>query len=427
MSENMETEVIIDHFYVYNNVAVFPMKTAVKFFPLFIEKLQRTGYIIDQGVNQAVFAAVNSDGINSTSLITSNNFDSLELFGCAILNMENKTIEYFMVDNTITKTKLLDVMTNNFKDEIFVDLYISNPNFDVDANYLVKYGFIEPKIILDKVRLRYVNRPPIKLTLMQIKTIVSSLKSNVIVLNMFISKVVAATLSKCVKELYEAAGNLSIVKYSENGVAIIGINSDSVQSGNEGSVMLPNKYSPVVFHTHPDHITREFKAFISWPSGQDMMLVALSYLEYKDQLVHFVVSPEGLWAIHVTTEFQKLLIQLRTSNAYNCSKQLLEAILTVFTNFEKPRLAEKIDVIERHNIGNLYLTTIKNYKLSNLFLDVPHIKEYCGGNITKDVQLYDVSLIKWKKFSETANEGVFLSFDYISDIPGGLSPFFFPF
>jgi hypothetical protein len=422
MSEYMETEVIIDHFYVYNNVAVFPINTAINFFPSFVQKLIQTGYNPTSN-HKAVFAAVTSN-----FLITSSNFDTLDLFGCAILNLENKTIEYCTVNSNLTKTKLLDVITYNVKDNIFIDMHISNPNFDVDANFLVKYGFIEPKIITDKIRLKYVYRPPTKLTLMQIKSVVASLKSNVIVLNIFISKMVATTLSKCIKEIYEAAGNLSIIKYLENGAAVVGINSDDILSGNEGSVSLPTKYSPIVFHTHPDHITREFKAFISWPSGQDMMLVALSYLEYRDQLVHLVISPEGIWTIHLTVEFQKLLIKLRTNNAYECSKQILEAILYVFTVFENPRLTESIDVMERHTIGNVYLTTTKNYKLSTLFSDVPQLKDHCSSlKISKDVQLYDVSLIKWKRFSETSDEGVFLSFDYISDIPGGLSPFFFPF
>jgi hypothetical protein len=243
---------------------------------------------------------------------------------------------------------------------------------------------------------------------------------------MFIPKVVATTLSKCLKEINEASGNLSIVKYVE-GVAVIGLNSDNIKSGTEGAVELPDKYSPFVFHTHPDHITREFKAFISWPSGQDMMVVVLSYLQFRDQLVHFVPSPEGLWSIHVTPEFQKLLIALRTKNSYPCSQSILNAIHKVFTQFETPRLASQIEAIDRYNIGNQYLSTTKNYKLSNLFADVPELNQDCKTDVSEDAQLFNVSLIKWKRFSETADEGVQLTFDYVSDIPGGLSPFFFPF
>jgi hypothetical protein len=238
---------------------------------------------------------------------------------------------------------------------------------------------------------------------------------------------VAVTLSKCLKEINEAAGNLSIVKYILTGTAVMGLNSDNIKSGDEGSVGLPEKYSPFVFHTHPDHITREFKTFISWPSGQDMMVVALSFLQFRDQLVHFVPSPEGLWSIHVTPEFQKLLVTLRSNNSFLCTQTILDAIHKVFTQFETPRSALQIEAIDRYNVGGQYLAATKNYKLSNLFADVPQLNQDCKAEVSVDAQLFNVSLIKWKRFSETADEGVFLTFDYISDIAGGLSPFFFPF
>jgi hypothetical protein len=419
----MEFEVVIDHFYVFDNVGVFPIKTAIDFFPNFIQKIYNTGYDLTNN-HRIVFAAVSSD-----NLITPNIFDGLPLHGAAIYNMNSKAIDYFKVENEsyLIKTRILDIITRSIHAEIFLDIQVSNPNFDVDANFFVKYGFIEPKLIKKVIRMRYVKRPSTKLTLMQIRSAVASLKENVLLINMFIPKVVAATLSKCLREINEASGNLSIVKYIDNGVALIGLNSDNIQSGDKGSVPQPDRYSPFVFHTHPDHITREFKAFISWPSGQDMMVVALSFLNFRDQLVHFVVSPEGLWSIHVTTEFQKLLVSLRSSNSYACSQGILAAIHKVFTDFENPRLANTIDAIDRYNIGGRYLATTKNYKLSNLFTDVPDLNSVCRANVAEDAQLFNVSLVKWKRFSETADNGVYLTFDYIADIPGGLSPFFFPF
>ena len=420
----MEVEVTLDHFYVFDNVAVFPVQTVLTHFPKFYQKLlNNVNYDISHN-HRIIFAAVTSD-----NLITPANFDELHLFGCAVFNLRTKAIDYFIAENdsTVVKTRILDVITHNIQGDIFIDLVTNNPNFDVDANYLVKYGFIEPRLVNTVVKLKYVKRPPTKLTLMQIRAVIASLKANVMVLNIFIPRVVATTLSKCIKEINEAYGTLSIVKYLEGSVALIGLNSDNIQSGNEESAPPPVKYSPLVFHTHPDHITREFKTFISYPSGQDMMVVALSFLQFRDQLAHFVVSPEGLWSVHLTPEFQSLLIHLRSNNAFECSQGILAAIHKVFTNFENPRSAEAIDPIDRYNIGGQYLMTIKNYKLSNLFRDVPSLQENCQTEVKQDAQLYNVSLIKWKKFSETVDEGVYLSFDYVTDIPGGLSPFFLPF
>lgn len=421
--EDYPMESAIDHFYVFDNVAVFPVKS-INYFPLFYKKIIDTGYNISTN-NKIVFAAVISD-----QLITSATFDNLQLFGCAIFNLRNKCIEYFNTnsESVLIKSRLLDVIAHNIQGDIFIDMHIDNPNFDVDAIFFVKYGFIEPKAVNNFIRLKYTKRPSTKLTLMQIRSVVTSLKysTKVLILNIFIPKVVANTLSKCIKEINEASGILSIVKYIENGVALIGLNSDNINSGDEGSVSLPDKYSPLVFHTHPDHITREFKAFISWPSGQDMMVVALSFLQFRDQLVHFVASPEGLWSIHITPEFQKLLVQLRTKNSLFCSQNLLAAIHKVFTKFENPRLSLEIEAINRYNIGNQYLTATKNYKLSNLFADVPELHQICKSDISQDSRLFNVSLIKWKRFSETSEEGVQLTFDYIIDVPGGLAPFFFP-
>lgn len=430
--ESMEVEVThgvindVDHFYVFDNVAVFPAQIAIEHFPRLRQKISNTGGYTFAHNHRIVFAAVTSD-----YLITPNNFDELQLFGCAVFDLQTRTIDYLKVDTKpllAVKTRLLDVITHNIQGDIFLNMYIDNPNFDIDAIYFVKYGFIEPKIINNVIRMKYVKRPSKQLTLMQIKSAVSSMKpSNLIVLNIFIPRVVATTLSKYIKEMNEMSGNLSIVKYRENNVALIGLNSDNVKGRDEGSVDLPEKYSPFVFHTHPDHITREFKAFISWPSGQDMMAVALSYLEFRNQLAHFVVSPEGLWAIHVTSEFQKLLIQLRTKNNLSCSQSLLRAIYTVFTRFETSRSSLEVEAIERYNIGKQYLETTKNYKLANLFQDAPQLDQDCKTDISQDVRLFDVFLIKWKQFSENTEEGVHLTFDYVIDIPGGFSPFFFPF
>jgi hypothetical protein len=122
-----------------------------------------------------------------------------------------------------------------------------------------------------------------------------------------------------------------------------------------------------------------------------MMVVALSFLQYRDQLVHFVASPEGLWSIHVTPEFQKLLINLRTKNSRPCSESILNAIHKMFTQFETPRLTDTVEAIDRYNIGGQYLTTTKNYKLSR-FADVPQLNQDCKADVSEDAQLFNVSL-----------------------------------
>ena len=170
----MEVEVVADHFYVFDNVAVFPVKSAIDHFPKFQQKMINVGYDISHN-HRIIFAAVVSD-----HLITPTTFDSLQLFGIAVLNLQIKAIDYFKVnqDSILIKSRILDVITHNIHGDIFIDIQTNNPNFDVDATYLVKYGFIEPKLVNKIIRLKYVKRPSTKLTLMQIRAAVSSLKSN---------------------------------------------------------------------------------------------------------------------------------------------------------------------------------------------------------------------------------------------------------
>jgi hypothetical protein len=44
--KKMEVEVTIDHFYVFDNVAVFPVKSAIDHFPKFQQKIYSSGYDI---------------------------------------------------------------------------------------------------------------------------------------------------------------------------------------------------------------------------------------------------------------------------------------------------------------------------------------------------------------------------------------------
>lgn len=423
----MEVQTTIDHFYVFDNVAVFPVTIALKKFGKFVAKIKSMHYDIEHN-HRVVFCAVNSD-----RLITLEIFDSLQIFGVAILNLQTNAVDYFFVnDNSrIIQTRILDVIVHKFTDDLYIDINVFNPNFDIDAAFFTKYGFFGPVLIGNNVvRLKYLRRVPTKVTLMQIRSVVgNALGTNLCILNIFVPKVVAATLSKCVQFMNEASGNLSIVKYVDGidgPIAIIGLNSDNIHEGEVGSVYLPEQYSPLVFHSHPDKVTREYNSFISWPSGQDMMVVVSYYLQNKDQLVHFVSSPEGLWTIHITSQFQKILKILKTLNKVTCGTSIMEAIHSVFTKFEYGR-SINIDPIERHNIGSQYLSATKNYKLSNLFTDVPSLQMDCKTEIVEDAQLFDVSLIKWKKFSETVDEGVLLTFDYIPDPDGGLPPFIFPY
>lgn len=411
----MDFESSIDHFYTFDNVVIFPM-SFVGQFPNIGRKIYDLGYAYSSKL--VIFAAVD---IDPSQMISLSNFDSLTLIGFAVVDITTSTVGrfYFTMVNNDTKRKILDVIILSLHGNVFANVYTSNPNFDVDAKFLVKYGFSQPKIYDNTVRLKYETRISSVAILDQINMAVTVLKTNVGVLKIFIPKVVAIIMSQCLHSLYEAGGNLSIVKYVDE-TAVLGVNSDEIVTGTVGSVNLPtDNYSPFVFHTHPDHVTRENKAYLAWPSGQDMMIICMSYVERRNQLVHFVSSPEGIWVIHLVVDFQKILVALGLSNSVKCASAIFEAVYTVFTAFETPRLASKVDAIERRSIIDVYLLTVKNYTMRRLISDVPALSSVCARipniEVSADPQLFNVSLVKWKQFSNTNDKGVFLTFDYFAD------------
>ncbi len=53
-----------------------------------------------------------------------------------------------------------------------------------------------------------------------------------------------------------------------------------------------------------------------------MMVVASQYLADMDQLVHFVIGPEGIWVIHLTPGFQTILKVLKESQNIECGNAI---------------------------------------------------------------------------------------------------------
>lgn len=416
------SRVFLDYMYVYDNISVFPAKFVTQF-PKFLNylKYSKYDYSMLESNNRILFVAVNSN-----ELITISTFDNCVFFGFAIVNILNQSLEVIMSEDNSRniKIRLLDVVTHLFTNNLYVRLTIDNVNFDVDVVFLVEYGFGDPTLIDNSiVLLKYIKRILPETTLSIIQEIVGSIKTNLYTIKVFIPRVVAETLSKCVKYINEAAGVLSLVKYNENGVGILGLNSENITEGGLDAVNLPSQRAPFVFHSHPDKVTREYGAFISWPSGQDMRVVASQYLADMDQLAHFVIGPEGIWVIHLTPGFQTILQVLKESQNVDCGNAILEAVYQTFTKFDYDRDIST-DPIERYKASDRYLSAVKHYRVSNLFSDVPVAKDICKPQLQEDVRLFDVNLLKWKLFDRG---GVQLSFSYILDIRGGLSFFIFPY
>lgn len=433
--EEEDVEILVNHFYVFDNIAAFPMSTGRDVFPVFMKRVA------------AIPVAVSADSIafvavTSQYLITASTFDTLPIFGLLVINARTKVIEHFHAEDIVTQTRLLDTVLHKFISTIRVNIEITpkTSTQDADLAFLLKYGFANPQRYGsgNTLQLSYKRKYQRKFVFMQILSITAATQtdSHVCTLNLFIPLVVATTLSKCVRFMTESAGNLSIVKYGDmNGsaVALVGLSSDNIVEGGESSANLPDAYSPLVFHSHPDKVTREYKAFISWPSGQDMMSVALSYLQYRNQLLHIVAAPEGAWVITLAYSFQRILAYLRRPDKNKCAVALLESIYDVFTRFEQGRLSDLVEPIQRNEIRKKYTEAVRTYTLTRLFKEFPELGKQCKALSIEDSSLFNTFLIKWDEFGRTPDaiyfgeKGVILNIKYFYDPEGGSSSFIFPF
>lgn len=407
---------LLDHMYVYDNIAVFPFKFILNFKKcmLYLQKLEYNPFII-QPDNRILFVAV-----NYTYMINVNTFDNCDFFGFAVANIGNLFLENLTANNNDNniKIRILDVVTNFFTtNDLYTNIIIDNPNFDVDVVFLTKYGFRNPQLINSSIILKYMRLISPEATQKLILNMVASIaeQSNICTIKIFLPIVVANTLSKYVKYMNESSGVLSVVKYNNDGVGILGLNSNNIIEGTIDNVESP--HGTFVFHTHPDNVTTSYDAFISWPSGQDLASTVYMYLNDKDQLAHFVVSPEGIWIIHITPEFQTILLDLKKNKNIDCGSEILESIRSKFTEFDNYR-NKRVNPIERHLYSDRYTSTIKNYKISNLFSDIPKVKLICNPIQELNFRLFNVNLVEWETIFN--NNGVELLFTYISDPDGGL-------
>jgi hypothetical protein len=402
-------------FFVYDNVAVFPASVADSYpqWTMLIKRLPTTyvGNVADKVIVSCVA---------SKQLITKDSFDSIfAVLGYAVLDLTTKNLDFISAHDAKWKLTILNTIVTKIEPKLTVTLPIGSVDFDDSVNYFAKYGFVHPRYDENNaIVMTYRERISTKTTIDAVTEILTTLKSNVHVLMVFMSKTVAQVLSKCVKFPNEVSGNLSITKYTDSGAAILGVNTDNIFMGGPGQVETPQISRPFAFHSHPDAIIKDFNAFIAWPSGGDMAVVVSEYLRDRDQLGHFVASPEGLWVIKITPEFQNILKPLKSVSPSACTNELLAAIANVYGNYEHDRYTN-IDPLQRHNAGQTYISKVKTYKVSNLINDLPDLARSCNILLSHDATLFNVDYIKWKQFDDAA-QGVMMTFAYIPDPSGGL-------
>jgi hypothetical protein len=366
---------------------------------------------------------LNPDGviflyISSGGEITVDNIDTLNIDGVAIVDPLNGG----KVISEIISTKfdnLFQTIVSIF-DKVSLWIKVKENNWDQSTfNYLIEFGFVKPVLMNNNIYMKY-KRPASKKTIIQkLEAIISSAWTERAVLKVKFLKNMASLFSTYIHKPFEVSGKISIKSYDDNKVATLAFDKFTLIEGNKDNFVTPlAKNAPLSFHTHPDVCYMEFGCFIGWPSGQDMKVIPYRYLMNDDILAHFVISAEGIWVMHLSYDFQKILYQLKAQGANKCGEQLIKALGNKFGSLEVSRQHKNVSPLERHSVKTKYLDMVNSYKLTNLARDMPELATACNLNITNDSLLYNIDLIKWKTFAN--HNDIQMEFDYFPDPDGGL-------
>jgi hypothetical protein len=379
-------------FYTYNNIAIFSSDVLASI-PTFIEKTTHYPPVPTLCATDLIVAL-----IDSKYPITLDHFHNISgVNGICIIN-QAFLILYLNALDVNTKRLMINVITSILTHSLKCKLLLSDPDFDQQSHFFSHAGFLDPIFNIDppSIEMSWHKQITPSITLSSINKIVSSLKKDRVVLNLIISQNLASTLSKIIHFMNEGAGTLFLTNYTQNGDGVLGVNSKYIIEGGPNESSNPNPLTPFVFHSHPDRITIENKAFIAWPSGQDMRVVAGSFFTNRPQLVHMVISPEGIWVVMTSYEYQQVAKKMLKANLADKAMKLVNEIRDVFTQLEKYRVTDTIDPLYRHQTDQHYMVAVSKIKIGTVLKDEA-FRDFANFPIFK------LNYFKWSVFDNPTN------------------------
>jgi hypothetical protein len=359
--------------------------------------------------------------------VTKTTFNGSTPIGFANVIIESNQVRVtplLAIDNDV-KTRLLEYIINFFTILIIIEVNLNDQDWFNDITFLSNLGFGDPTLNPSNNRTIDMKLVPSSNYIDTLNKVMSIAQSAPLLckLKVFFPKTLANTLVSYLSEPNEVGGKICITRYAQdsNGtdIAVLGFNTSELVPGNKDSftVNIPlDKVAPLSFHTHPDVCYTSFGCFLGWPSGPDIAFVVSNYLENRDVLAHFVVSSEGIWAIHLRPQFQRVLYELKNQySTQQCQEKLVDFIQRSFVFLEGQRRYEMISPTERAETRKKFIETSKNLKISDY--KGTEVEYVCSPFVHEDALLFDINLIKWKTFESNK---VFMTFSYIMDPVGGL-------
>lgn len=406
--ENVPTlgDELLNTFFVCNGVVAI-RKIHLEYFPKITAQLA-TAKIVN-----TLFISVKPKKLSLTQF----NFDEFTVNGYIGLDQVgdiNIIEEIFKINDVAVLTNSLNVVVKVFPNNLLLKI----TNFDKDLIERIKIfasiGFYESNIDMDNTLvLRYRRPVNITETIMQALKNIEAITTNKSTLVVLFSHTLATTLGEYGNLPHEVGGKLLISSYNSKGQAILSFNKSYLIHGRDDDTFTTSVPDAALsFHTHPKRLYEKLNLFTAWPSGPDMGEVVNSFLTGNNILAHFVVTNEGIWVVHVTYNFQKLLIHFRNTLSLACKKNLIYKINNEFTTLEVNRHCHLVTPDKRCSVVKEFETVATSYTIFDLVKQLPE----CPVPTISNSLLFDTKLITWDQFQN----GVEMKFDYVPDEEGNL-------
>lgn len=323
-------------------------------------------------VNNYIEYTLNNIFITYTVSSPDKNIMEIYLGGC-----EQDT--YYM--ELMLYTLINDTSYTNILVAIKPELY----SFENIVTYLVTNGFINSKLTTSTMLYNNLNSELITFTLDKYNFMIENdqidiayeLKQKYLsrkrscVFKIYIPLSVTDVLHNYVFKDIEYAGSLVIVSYkivTENNVkysqATLAFNIDSEVKGERLSVNPP--VSLFNFHCHPKAAYITEKVNFNWPSNTD--LYAITFLRELGNVIHFVITVEGIYSIQVTSDFGRYIDEMIANEYINfdeCKQPLFDYIKQYLQQYNNLTISTSVDIITEvtNSINKLSINDIIKHKI----------------------------------------------------------------
>lgn len=223
---------------------------------------------------------------------------------------------------------------------------------------------------------------------------------------------VTSVLKQYLNKQTEVAGNFVIRSYvlerTDTGdyepVAYLGFPTNTLTGGETEAVQAPT--GNFNFHTHPYHCYTKYNCTLGWPSDQDM--ASIPWHRDMGNIIHFVVTIEGIYSIQFTPEFGLYIDSMKKKDYINydtCRGQFYNAVLKFFQPFNDVRQFPKH--VDPHTILLQYLDRVNSISVKEV-IKATAVSSECHWLVPEtDFTLYSVTYLSWSDISQDGGFSVY--------------------